>query len=152
MNVVVNLDEERGFRRRALRAMPNEYMEVLYGFVEGDTINICHFGEIDHEGTQTRLECEPGAWEYCEWLAKMSGMELLGSIHTHPYRDHTMYSYIDAVSSAEYGETVLAVCAIDATKPRRKTIIDYWPAIKAMDVVRCKWDAGRKTKRGKRKK
>jgi proteasome lid subunit RPN8/RPN11 len=135
MRVIVDKDEERKFRRRALSHMPNEYMEVMYGYVEDDTLVVCAFVDIDHEGTPKSIAYDQEEIDRQKGLAEKSGLVLLGTIHTHPDREEGIYSECDARDSYHNEEKLFAICSIHMKSGKRRTVdIWYWPGVTPLEV------------------
>jgi proteasome lid subunit RPN8/RPN11 len=134
MRVVVDRNEEKKFRRRAMRRMPKEYIELLFGHVHDDSIVICAFVEIDHESTPQALTYDTEDLERQVDLAAKSGLEYLGTIHSHPHRPDTMFSETDARDSLGREDIVFGILAIDDSKRPWKCVTDYWPKVKPFEV------------------
>ena len=132
--IVVDAAEERKFRRRALRHMPNEYIEALFGIERRNELVICAFINIEHTGTPRTLDHDDEDYERHRRQAERSGLTLLGTIHTHPHRDSALFSDTDAHESLRLGERVMGICAIDTSGTRRKCITRYWPPIEPLPV------------------
>jgi proteasome lid subunit RPN8/RPN11 len=146
--IVVDKEQENNFRRRALRAMPDEYIETLYGYVDGSTAYICAFVDCEHEGTPAQVTYDDDELDSHEHHARKNGLELLGTIHSHPDREDPLYSHADARDCFDKKkESLFGICAISITGKRRKCNIAYWPAVQPLPVIRKHYE-GRRAKRG----
>jgi proteasome lid subunit RPN8/RPN11 len=134
MRVVVDMAEEKKFRRRALRRMPNEYLEAMFGYEKNGQYVICAFEEIEHESTPKGVSYDPSDLAHAEKRAAESGMVLLGTIHSHPNRTEGMFSEMDARDVFHSGEKIFGILAIDASGKRRKCVTCYWPGVHLLDV------------------
>jgi proteasome lid subunit RPN8/RPN11 len=149
LKVVVDNKEEGKFRQRALNSCPKERIEALWGYVRGDTAYICAFMKCDVERSTPSLVKTPSdeldlhEEDAAEAVIvdSVSGqrikLELLGTIHTHPDCDDAVLSEHDIRDAQNTQESIMAVCAIQYGK-RRKTIVQYWPAIRPLKVERKK--------------
>lgn len=132
-DVVVDRRAEAGYRRRALAALPNEHMETLYGRIKDTTAYIYAFVPFEHKAEPKSIDYEEDDLVSEEDEAKEEGYLLLGTIHSHPGLDHTMFSQCDAEWVEKAGETLFAICAIEKAKnKRRKCRITYWPGVKSL--------------------
>lgn len=151
--VVVDHVEEGKFRQRALNACPKELIEALWGYVRGDTAYICAFVKCEIEKSTpssvktsaTELDDHEDDAHDAEVFDTVSGqrikLELLGTIHTHPDCDDAVLSEHDIRDSLNTQESMMAVCAIQLPKEgkkQRKTVLQYWPALRPLSVERKK--------------
>lgn len=152
--ITVDNREEGKFRSRALNHTPKEYMEALWGYVRGDTAYICAFVkmELDPEKTNSRrVDCkdeqeldyheddaaEARVWDDVE--GRRINLAFLGTIHSHPDCEDAVPSEHDIRGLLETQESVMAVCAIQKlASGRRRTIVEYWPAVRPFPVERKK--------------
>lgn len=137
--IVIDRKAEQGFRRRALRAFPSEYIETLWGYVDGDTLNICVFMPIKHTAAPAWVDYDEEEFDHQEEEAAEYKLELLGTIHTHPDRTETHFSETDLVSAQDTQECVLGICAIEEEKregkKRRVCRIAYWPTPRPLRIT-----------------
>ncbi len=157
LKVVVDYKEEGKFRQRALDACPKEHIEALWGYVRGDAAYICAFIKCDIDAKKTntrRVTCVDEDLEYdrheddardAEVFDEVDGkrikLEFLGTIHSHPDCDDAVLSEHDIRVSLDSQESIVAVCAIKLPKEgkkQRKTIVQYWPALRPLAVERKK--------------
>jgi proteasome lid subunit RPN8/RPN11 len=132
--IVVDAAEERKFRRRALRRMPSEYIETLFGIETRAEYVVCAFVEIEHIATPTSLDYDDEDLERHKLLAARSGLILLGSIHTHPHREDALFSDLDMRELLRLDEKVMGILAIDTSGARRRCTVAYWPQIQPLAV------------------
>lgn len=150
LKIVVDKKEEQKFRDRALTRYPREHMEALWGYVRGDTAYICAFIKIELKNSSSRSlstpegeldEHEEDALEaevYDSVEGRRVKLEFLGTIHTHPDSDDAVMSEHDVRDSLKTQESIMGVCAISVNKitGRRRTVIDYWPALRPLTTER----------------
>lgn len=138
IKVVVDNRVLGGYRRRALRHFPNEYMETLWGRISNNVITIIAFQAIEHEATTKDLSYDDDQIFIQTEDANDEKLQLLGTIHSHPYPTHTCTkcgttadpspSKADWVDMADNSEIVSGVCAIWVRESGRKqTKIQFWP-------------------------
>lgn len=134
-SIHVDKKAEYGFRRRALKAMPYEYVEALWGYIQGDVVHICKFVPIKHRSGLTWLEYQNEEVEQQKIAAREVGLQVLGSIHTHPDRNETIFSEHDLRDIQENPEPIMAICAIEVRPGRRSVLrISYWPGVHPISV------------------
>lgn len=138
--VRVDRSAEAGFRRRALKALPKEHLETLWGFVENGVAHICVFMPIEQKATPTEVSYSDQEIAAQRLEARAYQMEYLGTIHTHPGRDETIFSEGDLRELQRLPEMVMGICAIETKEnKRRKCHIAYWPGIKPLKVEYTDW-------------
>ena len=142
--VVVDKSAERGFRRRALRKMPLEYIEALIGYVQDGVAHVCLFIPFEHTATSRYIYYDEDAYEDCNDEAKEHHLVHIGSVHSHPRCKDAMFSEEDlADSSGDTRDLIMGVCAIEvrhkAGKTRRRCRIAYWPGVPPLKVDYTDW-------------
>lgn len=105
-----------GFKKRALKKYPNEYMEVMLGEISRGKARIFSFQDFDHSGTPTNIITDDDACHNEDREA--FDQPILGSLHTHP-NGIAQPSELDLQTAAEDGEKVWGICAISKRKNRR---------------------------------
>jgi proteasome lid subunit RPN8/RPN11 len=131
--IVVDRRAEAGFRRRAIKALPNEHMETMWGTIDGTTAYVHVFMAIEHKGAPDSISYEERDLIQQAREARSLGYILLGTIHTHPDRDVAMFSEADAIDAFEREEIMFGICAIELKK-RRRLRICYWPGINPISI------------------
>ena len=120
--MIVKVDRRvlSGYRRRALKKYPLEYMESVFGRVAGQTINILAFYPIEHKGTTETCKYDVAA------IDEQKGgedsppkMKWLGTIHSHPDGGWCP-SEADWETSRIDGETVSGIYQILPRRGKRK--------------------------------
>ncbi len=121
MKVQVARNVLDGYRRRALKKYPDEYMESIFGRVDGQTILIMAFYPIEHKGTPEKCEYETAAIdEQQDGTDCPPNMKWLGTIHSHP--DASAHpSGADWETARIDGELVSGIYQILPTRGKRKT-------------------------------
>lgn len=85
MKVQVSRSVLNGYRKRALRKYPDEYMESIFGRIDGQKIVILAFYPIEHKGTPEKCEYEAvSVEEQQDGEDCPPKMKWLGTIHSHP--------------------------------------------------------------------
>ena len=151
--IVIDKKEERKFRRRALRQFPKEYMQVMYGFIENGVAYVCIFLDIKHTATSQACSYWHSDLDAHMDEAKRHNLVCLGTIHSHPDRDHTLFSEGDLEDSQSTQEVIMGICAIESLgkgKKRRRCHVAYWPTTRPIDVVYKDWDAQQFAKSNRR--
>lgn len=149
MTVYISKSAERGYVRRALRRYPVEHMEVLWGkrAPNGDVL-VCGFVPINQKSTEEVAEYCSFEWyedddkvlnELEESLddhmehASDAGLIVIGSIHSHCYKDgdqfDDMQSYQDIKVGEHEGNLVNGICSIGVKGSRKVTKVGYWPTL-----------------------
>jgi proteasome lid subunit RPN8/RPN11 len=118
--VVVDKSTLAGFKRRALRKYPNEYIENIWGVVDDGTARIVVFRKIDHTATAESI-----VYDVDEDDGSEPGLRLLGTIHTHP-DGIALLSEDDIESILENNERLSGVLAITKRGKRRLSSINFF--------------------------
>jgi proteasome lid subunit RPN8/RPN11 len=128
--VVVDKRAEQGFRRRALRRYPLEYIETLWGRIEGTTAYVHAFMPLKHSATPDQIDYDDAdLWDQHD-EARDEQLTVLGSIHTHPDRDEAIFSEGDLREHIiDPHDRVMGICAIECKGKRRKCRVIYWPGV-----------------------
>ena len=85
MKVQVSRSVLNGYRKRALKKYPDEYMESIFGRVDGQKIVILAFYPLDHEGSPDQCKYETASVdEQKDGEDCPPKMKWLGTIHSHP--------------------------------------------------------------------
>lgn len=126
------------FKRRALRAYPNEHAEQLWGRVEGKAAHIYHIEPFDEvpagegtllgEGDIGEQKKDEVNFAFEQKIGTYHGkLRLLGSIHTHPGDEFgTEPSDEDIREAVRGGEIVWGIYAIRKTAKRRFISCRFW--------------------------
>jgi proteasome lid subunit RPN8/RPN11 len=139
LEVVVDHVAERGFRRRALARMPNEYIERLWGFVDQDGVgHVRAFRAFRHTADRENIYYEQEDYDLDWEEGRARGWRPLGSIHTHPFLTDTAFSEADLRGSLEVEDIVMGICAIECPAGKRRVVrIDYWPKVRPLERLYC---------------
>jgi proteasome lid subunit RPN8/RPN11 len=121
------------FKRRAFKALPLEYAEILWGTIKGYSVHVCAAEpmELFDQGKNTvdyEYEHPPGT--------KAGRYMLLGSIHTHPH-PYACVPSEDDIERAEYDKEVIwGILAIRKRGKRRFSTVRFWSTADGeMEVV-----------------
>jgi proteasome lid subunit RPN8/RPN11 len=128
--VIVDRKEENKFRRRALRKFPNEYIEVLWGYVKNECLYVTNFATLAHRG-------QPGKCLYWQEdldahheRASHQDLRVVGTIHTHPFRSDALASIGDYRGCVAGQDLVIGVMSLTKKKGRKRvTDVAYWPVV-----------------------
>lgn len=85
MKIQVSRSVLNGYRKRALKKYPDEYMESIFGRIDGQKIVILAFYPIEHEGSPDQCKYETASVdEQKDGEDCPPKMKWLGTIHSHP--------------------------------------------------------------------
>lgn len=112
MKVQVSRSVLNGYRKRALKKYPSEYLESIFGRINGKTIQILAFYPMEHKGTPESCEYETIiVEEQQDGEDAPPKMKWLGTIHSHPdSQGHP--SEADWVSARTDGEIISGIYQI----------------------------------------
>jgi proteasome lid subunit RPN8/RPN11 len=118
------------FKRRAIIAYPNEYMEVLLGHRSGHDYYIHSFFLVSQKANRTTvwspsIELYEAEVAYAE---RKTGWEYLGSIHTHTDAgaDVGFPSATDNDGSIELDEEIFAIDFVARKNNRFSHTVNFW--------------------------
>jgi Fe-S oxidoreductase len=143
LDIYVDDAQQRGFRRRAIRAFHKgqEYIEAVFIRRGLGEFHVERFVPliITHAGRKI-VNWDETQYNALKNEAKNLGLEF-GTIHTHIVTDSAPSKY-DHVESVAAGELLVGVCEIEKTKSGRAHIVtlDFWqPQLPAkLHVIRRK--------------
>ncbi len=115
--VVVDRKVLASFKRRALRAYPQEILEQAVGKVVGTQARIYAFRDLEHQGLKNVVIMDEDVNPMTEGEEGLR-FPILGTIHTHP-QDTVEPSELDWQTMKEDGELIMGICAIRKTAKRR---------------------------------
>ena len=115
--VVVDRKVLDGFKRRALRLYPREFIEQIVGRLVDHQARIYAFRELEHQATRYEVVIDEDLDPMTEGEDE-SRYQILGTIHTHPQATIEP-SDIDWQAMQRDGELVMGICAIRQTPKRR---------------------------------
>lgn len=115
--VVIDRKVLSAFKRRALKAYPNEILEQVIGKVVGAQARIFAFRDLEHHGSTNAVIMDDDVNPMTEGETELP-YAILGTIHTHP-QDTVEPSELDWQSMRQDGELIMGVCAIRRTSKRR---------------------------------
>jgi proteasome lid subunit RPN8/RPN11 len=121
MKVQVSRSVLSGYRKRALKKYPDEYMESIFGRVDGQTVLILAFYPIEHKGTPEKCEYDAASVdEQKDGEDCPPKMKWLGTIHSHPDAS-AQPSEADWETGRIDGELISGIYQILPTRGKRKT-------------------------------
>ncbi|MGZ4787285.1 MAG: Mov34/MPN/PAD-1 family protein [Terriglobales bacterium] len=115
--VVVDRKVLDGFKRRALKLYPLEFIEQIVGRMFDHQGRIYAFRELEHQATRYEVVIDEDMDPMTEGEDE-SRYQILGTIHTHPQAT-IQPSDIDWEAMARDGELVMGICAIRKRAKRR---------------------------------
>jgi proteasome lid subunit RPN8/RPN11 len=129
-----------GFRKRALKKYPSEYMETIFGRISGQVIQILAFYPIEHEGTPGRCAYYAAAMEeQQDGTDCPPKMKWLGTIHSHPEGSSTP-SDADWETAREDGEVISGIYQILPSLKRKGRKIGkvkfYSEPVQELEIVK----------------
>ncbi len=136
--VVVDRRVLNQFKRRSLRAYPNEHAEQLWGTIEGSAVHVCHIEPFDKVPSRERTVVGEGDiqeerkdevdFSFEQQCGTCNGrLTRLGSIHTHPGEEiGTEPSGEDIREAVRAGEIIWGIYAIRKTAKRHFISCRFW--------------------------
>lgn len=115
--VVIDRKVLGAFKRRALKAYPNEILEQVVGKMVGTQAHIFAFRDLEHQGLNRAVIMDDDVNPMTEGEEGLH-YSILGTIHTHP-QDTVEPSELDWQTMKQDGELIMGVCAIRKTAKRR---------------------------------
>lgn len=130
------------FRRAALSAYPNEFMQTLWGTVRGDTVTVEALRDVAHTATPETV----GAEIHDQFAAKEK-LQYLGTLHDHPEPTDATPSQADWDDAFNTGEIVFGVMAVwKGENEKFRTAVEFWETRPRIAVVHPRVRAPRKKK------
>jgi proteasome lid subunit RPN8/RPN11 len=114
MEIRFDAKELERFKKRARQAHPLEYLELLFGRVTDTLVDIVsivpikHVATLNSEGERT-LDYDTKDLAPLKEIAGKSGLEWIGTIHSHPDYEHFFASEQDNDSARDNGEKVFGI-------------------------------------------
>jgi proteasome lid subunit RPN8/RPN11 len=143
--VHVNRRAEQGFRRRARKAFPVEYIETLWGRIRGGALYVHIFMPLHHGSVGWKNDIPANLWYDPEDLedqedeAREHKLDYLGTIHSHVHQVDSIFSEADLRSIQGTVDCVMGICSITLQcsngRTRKVCQVDYWPSPRPMQVV-----------------
>jgi proteasome lid subunit RPN8/RPN11 len=115
--IVVDRKVLDGFKRRALKLYPREFIEQMVGRLVDHQARIYAFRELEHQATRYEVVIDEDMDPMTEGEDE-GRYKILGTIHTHPQATIEP-SDIDWEAMERDGELVMGICAIRKTAKRR---------------------------------
>lgn len=137
MIVKVDPAEIRKFRRRVLRAYPNEHMELVWGKqVKLNVFHIHVFDQIKYIGVSDAIYYDDEQVRESAEEAKLVGLTLLGSIHSHPECHDSAPSEHDYDEALKAGELISGIALVCKQPNGRRSIrIRFWGPLHGVTPV-----------------
>lgn len=126
--VVIDRKVLDGFKRRALKLYPREFIEQIVGRMVDHQCRIYAFRELEHEATRYEVVIDEDMDPMTEGEDEKQ-FQILGTIHTHP-QSTIEPSDIDWEAMARDDELVMGICAIRRTSRRRFVSFAFYNARK----------------------
>lgn len=130
--VVVDRKVVDGFRRRAIAKYPNEWMESVWGHVDGNTAFVHILLEADiHDAGPDSIDYD-GEREKPD---ELEGAIWLGTIHSHPGFVDASPSEGDWDAGYKEGELLSIICSIKKdVRGRLRSRVRFWQPQKPIRV------------------
>jgi proteasome lid subunit RPN8/RPN11 len=137
-SITVDRKAEAAFRRRALKAYPNEFIDLLLGKVVNGVAHVCVFAPIEQKATTHYVEYDIDEMQDVHENYADLKLELIGSVHSHPDCVDAHFSIGDLLDVQDTDERVMGICSIAAHPEtgRKSCKILYWPACRPLPVTR----------------
>src|SRR5271154_903650 len=116
----------RGFRRRALKRYPKELMEMIWGKVTSQGVDIFAFHPVEHK--PSKLSCEYTSHTESDIEAQRDeeapsfNLEVLGTIHSHPDCSDASPSEADWELTVIDKEIISGICLIRTPRNGKKRL------------------------------
>jgi proteasome lid subunit RPN8/RPN11 len=137
--VKINEKELKRFRKRAIAAYRRgkEYIEVMAGYITEKLITVVKFFTISHKATIDSI-VDLG-WLEVEEAAKEAGLEIVGTIHSHP-DNYTWPSEEDKEGCRILKEKVYAILGINKSSTKGSSRVStklafWWPQYSVKKVI-----------------
>jgi proteasome lid subunit RPN8/RPN11 len=132
IRVVVDRKVLDGFKRRAMRAFPNEYIEEVWGRLRKGEAHVFAISTIKQiDATPNEVEAELSA----ECGEREKNLTLLGTIHTHIHPDPAEPSRIDLINFREEGELIMGIMSVKKTGKRRFSTTAFYSGNKKLELL-----------------
>ena len=147
MQLKVTIDQKtlNAFKRRARKTFPTEHCEAAWGKVTLTEVIVDRLVEVPYtagtDGLSAYCNVTYEEWDKCAAAAKEAGLDLIGSIHSHPadFGDSiTFPSSWDNESAVEYGEQIIGIYSIEKDKKTgrvKKTNVSWYLPQRPIEVV-----------------
>ena len=111
------------FRREAIRLHPNEFLQTLWGRIQGDTVLVHAVRSVEHTGSESRVDLLIED----EMAPAVGKDQYLGTLHSHPDTSDASASEADFEDAYATGEHVFGVMRVCRTSDGKfKTSIAWW--------------------------
>lgn len=121
-----------GFKRRALRKHPNEYIEEVWGRVRGEEMQVFSLNKVKIKSADSEnvdYECSGDCGD------RDQNLKLLGTIHTHIYPDPAEPSRIDLKNFHEEEELLMGIMSVKKTSNRRFSTTAFYAGRKKLELL-----------------
>ncbi len=128
--IVIDQKVLEGFKRRALKLYPREFIEQIVGRIVDHEVRIYAFREFEHQATRYEVVIDEDMDPMTEG-DEDKRYQILGTIHTHPQASIEP-SDIDWEAMARDDELVMGICAIRKTAKRRFVSFAFYSRNKSL--------------------
>jgi len=136
LQVKVNDLELRKLKRRMKQAFPYERIELLVGRRGAGVVCVDEFWQIPHRAGKDHCEYSHEMLLEIKKRIKRDGLELLGTIHSHPNTFDGSLSEIDLHYAHVTKEIVSGICSIYKTSGGQKRCrILFWQPFTPLNAV-----------------
>lgn len=130
-SVLIDRQVLDGFKRRALKRHPKEYVEEVWGRLRGEEIQVFSLNTVRQQATSEDVEYEASA----ECGERDQNLKLLGTIHTHMYPDPAEPSRTDLKNFKEEGELLMGIMSVKKTAKRRFSSTAFYAGRKKLELL-----------------
>jgi len=127
MKLKIDQKQLRRFRMRALKRVPKEYIEALYGYLKNGRMVVTNFRSVAQVAGPGHVSYRDG-----DWPAVWEGKILLGDIHSHLC--HLDIGAIPdcAPSEEDWADTkdrlVIGICVVEPPGVKPRTRVKWYRA------------------------
>lgn len=139
----------KAFRDEAVCKFPVEYMETLWGRIEGGTVIVSALGKMPQEASEDALR-----FDRADTVNRAGqGEILLGSLHTHCNMYDPSPSPQDWEDAFKFGEHIFGIMTIwkeDGKPGKFKTAVSWWEPQPSILMIHPR-ESGKKARKPRKK-
>jgi proteasome lid subunit RPN8/RPN11 len=130
--IIVSKQAITAFRREAIKAHPNEFLQTLWGRIQGDTVLVHAIRPVEHRATAGSIDLT-----LQDTMAPAQGTDqFIGTIHSHPDTKDATPSQTEWEDAFSTGEHVFGVMRV-MQKPNGKfeTELEWWEPRASIQMI-----------------